>query len=65
VITDQGRAYKAALRQIIKSNHRTVNHSINFVNPNDPDTHTQQIERDWSLSKGDIRSRKGIREDEQ
>ena len=34
------------------------------MNPNDPDTHTQQIEGFWSLSKGDIRSRQGIRQDE-
>jgi transposase-like protein len=64
VITDQWRAYDAALRQITGMEHRTVNHSINFVNPNDPSSHTQQIEGFWSHSKGDIRSRQGIKQDE-
>jgi hypothetical protein len=48
VITDQWRAYETALRQITGMEHRTVNYSINFVNPNDPDTHTQHIKGFWS-----------------
>jgi heme/copper-type cytochrome/quinol oxidase subunit 2 len=64
VITDQWRAYEAACRHITGMEHRTMNNSINFVNPNDFGTHTQQIEGFWSLSKWDIRSRQGTRQDE-
>jgi hypothetical protein len=34
---------EAALRQIIGSEHRTTDHSINFVNPYDPDTHISKL----------------------
>ena len=28
-------------------NHQTVNHSQNFVNPNNPDVNTNTVERSW------------------
>lgn len=64
IITDQWRAYEAALRQLSGFEHRTVNHSINFVNPASIETHTQTIEGFWSLSKRFLRSRNGINQDE-
>jgi transposase-like protein len=64
VITDQWRAYDTALRQIAGIEHRTVNHSLHFVNPNDPDSHTQGIEGFWSISKKYVRSIQGLKQDE-
>jgi hypothetical protein len=63
-MTDQWRARDAALRQIFGMEHRTVNHSRNFVNLNDPDTHTQRVEGFWSHSKGYFRLTRGIKQDE-
>ena len=37
----------------------TVNHSINFVSPNDPNVHTQTIESHWAKIKRDMRRRIG------
>ena len=34
--------------------HEQANHSINFVNPEDPDIHTQTIERVWKTLKKTI-----------
>lgn len=39
--------------------HKTVNHSKNFVNPNDG-THTQNIESFWNTMKLKIKTKKGI-----
>lgn len=64
IITDQWRAYEAAIRQMVDFEHRTVNHSLNFVNPSSIETHTQSIEGFWSLSKRFLRSRNGINKDE-
>ena len=36
--------------------HKTVNHSLNFVDPDDPETHTQNIEAFWSTFKRKLRS---------
>jgi hypothetical protein len=63
-MTDQWRAHDAALRQIFGMEHRTVNHSINFVNPNDPDSHKQRVEGFWSHSKGYVRLTREIKQKE-
>ena len=34
--------------------HLSVNHSLNFVNPTDPEAHTQTIERTWSDVRGGL-----------
>ena len=39
--------------------HSTVNHSTNFVNPEDPDVHTQNIESLWSNYKRKFRHQAG------
>lgn len=39
--------------------HRTVNHSLNFVDPINRTTHTQNIEAQWSKIKRDMRRRIG------
>lgn len=39
--------------------HHTINHSENFVNPNNLNTHTQNIESKWSKIKRDMRRRYG------
>ena len=39
-------------------NHYSVNHSENFVNPNNLSIHNQTIEVFWSILKGCIRSKK-------
>jgi hypothetical protein len=44
VMTDQWRAYKTAIREILGLTHYTVNHLLNFVNPADRRIHTQGVE---------------------
>lgn len=39
--------------------HAAVNHSENFVDPNDPNVHTQNVEANWSKIKRDSRRRLG------
>ena len=60
IITDQWRAYGAALRGFDSMQHETINHSINFVDPMDPEIHTQNIEGLWSRSKYFLRKKRGI-----
>jgi transposase-like protein len=60
IITDEWRAYRRAMREIEGYQHRTVNHSFNFVDPVDVDIHTQNIEGFWSLSKRFLRGKHGI-----
>jgi hypothetical protein len=33
IITDQWRAYDAAMNHMTQYSHETINHSVNFVNP--------------------------------
>ncbi len=49
IITDKWRAYKAALRDSPDFEHKSVNHSLNFIDPEDPSVHTQSIEGLWSF----------------
>ncbi len=59
IITDQWRAYEAALRELPHYTHLTINHSLNFVNPDNYNTHTQSIEGFWSHAKKALRGRNG------
>jgi hypothetical protein len=49
VISDEWKAYKALINHNYA--HKSVNHSINFVSPDDPIVHTQNIENLWSVLK--------------
>ena len=60
IVTDEWRAYGAALRNHSEFEHATVNHSYNFVNPNDPTIHTQSVESFWSHCKKELRQKNGI-----
>ncbi|KAG0438094.1 hypothetical protein DMUE_3308 [Dictyocoela muelleri] len=60
IITDQWRGYSAALRNSVDFTHRSVNHSINFVDPDDPIVHTQSIEGLWGYLKRFLRERSKI-----
>jgi hypothetical protein len=51
IITDEWRAYGSALRNLRGFEHLTINHSLNFVDPDDPLVHTQTIESLWSHAK--------------
>lgn len=58
IITDEWRAYGAALRNNVEFTHRTINHTYYFVDPNEPEIHTQGIESFWSHSKRALRKKK-------
>ena len=60
IITDQWRAYGKAILEMPEIIHTTINHSLNFVDPNDPSVHTQNIESLWSRSKYYLRKKPGI-----
>ncbi|KAG0438143.1 hypothetical protein DMUE_3271 [Dictyocoela muelleri] len=60
IITDQWRAYALVLQNNEYHEHRSVNHSINFVDPGDPAVHTQTIEGLWSHMKRFLRGKVGI-----
>jgi transposase-like protein len=65
VITDQWRAYSSALSANNDFEHRSVNHSLNFVDPEDPTVHTQTIEGLWSHMKKFLRGKSGISKEQQ
>jgi predicted O-methyltransferase YrrM len=44
IITDQWRAYDAALTNMPQFYHETINHSVNFVGSLDRSIHTQGVE---------------------
>lgn len=58
IASDQWRGYLNITREL-GLEHRTVNHSLNFVNPVDG-THTQNIESYWGKQKLRIKSMKGV-----
>ncbi|KAG0441268.1 hypothetical protein DMUE_1177 [Dictyocoela muelleri] len=60
IITDEWRAYRAALSEPTEYDHQTVNHSVNFVNPANFEIHTQHIEGFWSISWKFLRGKHGV-----
>ena len=59
IYSDLWRAYTSIPRLPEGYIHSTVNHSTNFVNPEDPDVHTQNIESLWSNYKRKFRHQAG------
>ena len=57
VYTDQWAAYRQMQRQL-GLNHRTVNHSLHFVDPV-TGVHTQHAESNWSAAKEKFKKMKG------
>lgn len=57
IITDMWRGYNSLEQNGFP--HKTVNHSVNFVSPNDRNIHTQTIESHWAKIKRDMRRRIG------
>ena len=45
IFSDQWRAYSTVAEEGYR--HKTINHSLNFVDPEDKEVHTQNIERLW------------------
>jgi transposase-like protein len=62
IITDQWRAYDAAMNHMPQYSHETINHSVNFVDPLDRTIHTQGVEGFWSQCKRYLRERHGIKQ---
>jgi hypothetical protein len=60
IVTYKWRAYEKALSLLPNFKHQSVNHSIDFVDPNDSTIHTQNIEGLWSRRKYFIRKRKNV-----
>jgi hypothetical protein len=61
IITDQWRAYNRAINDLENIHlHDSIKHSIHFVDPKNPELHTQNIEGIWRRSKYFIRRRRGI-----
>jgi IS1 family transposase len=51
IMTDEAVVYPFAMDKEFKRKHRTVNHSIQWVNPQDIEVHTNTIESAFSLLK--------------
>lgn len=64
VVTDQWAAYRTAFETLHEFTHKSINHSLYFVNPNDPSVHTQSIEGLWSKSKLFIRKKSGLKQEQ-
>jgi hypothetical protein len=57
IITDKWRAYEKALLSMPEMTQQAINHSLDFVYPNDSSVHTQSIEGLWSRSKYYLRKK--------
>jgi transposase-like protein len=56
--SDQWRAYHGTQQQLLGLQHRTVNHSLHFVDPG-TGVHTQHIESYWNKCKGRFKAMHG------
>jgi hypothetical protein len=54
IVTDSAVVYDFAMDKDFKRKHRTVNHSLEWVNPQDIDIHTNTVESSFSLLKRGI-----------
>lgn len=64
IITDEWRAYSRAMEDLTQYTHHTINHSLYFVDPVNPNINTQRIENFWSGSKAFLREKRGICQEE-
>jgi transposase-like protein len=64
IITDEWRAYGAAIRRHQNYEHRTINHSLFFVDPDDDQIHTQNVEGLWFRAKFYLRKKSGLKQEE-
>ena len=62
IITDKWAAYKKAMKDLPGYSHETINHSLNFVDNDNPEIHTQNIEGLWSRSKFFLRKKHGMKQ---
>lgn len=62
VVSDGWAAYGGIANLQQQYKHDVVNHSVNFVNPNDKRIHTQSIESTWGALKSGLKSFHGISE---
>jgi hypothetical protein len=51
IISDLWKAYNGIANWPMNYTHRRINHSENFVDPLDPEVHTQNVESLWSRFK--------------
>ena len=61
--SDRWSSYKCLSNQTPPFRHRDVNHSENFVNPEDPDVHTNNVEAYWKSAKSAFKRMNGTRSD--
>lgn len=59
IYSDMWKSYNAIPKLPQNYSHYTVNHSENFLNPKDPNVHTQSIEGMWSTYKRKFRPQAG------
>lgn len=62
IISDMWAAYQALYSEVDYS-HDEINHSLNFISPEDPSVHTQTIENTWMHVKRDLRNKFGVRKE--
>ncbi|KAG0439512.1 hypothetical protein DMUE_2383 [Dictyocoela muelleri] len=58
IVTDCWAEYNR-LREYLQFEHLTVNHSLNFLNPDDSEIHTQTIESCWGDCKKKLKNQHG------
>lgn len=59
VVTDLWRAYNGIDQMPENFTHWTVNHSENFINPDNKEAHTQGVESNWQKFKSAHKNRYG------
>ena len=60
IYSDCWKAYNKLSQMGLNFNHQTVNHSQNFVNPNNPDVNTNTVERSWRSLRENVPMQVGL-----